>query len=155
MGEPMRDRAEWVDMRSIRRLVDRVVRSPRLPPESWWPDRADRVLGAHWALADHEWHRRRTRLEGGAELEELDDHATRYALLPDGRLVRADRTRSVEGGVGGAWRSDVRTLTARDVLALDRRPVTTAAEHGATSTWGTRPTGEPFLPGRAAVWSCC
>ena len=81
------------------------------------------------------------------EVEEVDDHLTRYALMPDGRLVRADRTRS-ENGPGTAsapWRSDVRSLTARDVRTLDRRPVESSVQRGTTSTWGTQPTGEPLL----------
>lgn len=117
MIDPQQARAEWLDMRSIQRLVDRAVRSPRLPLVDWWPERSDAVLGRHWPLVDHEWHRRRIDARDGMEIEERDDHVTRNALMPEGRLVRADRT----------------------------RPVETSVQRGTTSTWGTRPTGEPFL----------
>lgn len=145
--EPSQHRGDWVDQRSIQRLVERAVRHPKAPPEECWPEPGDAVLGRHWALADHDWHRRRTRTVGAEEVEEVDDHVTRYALTPDGRLVRADRTRSAIGpGTAPArWRSEVRTLTPRDVRTLDRRPVRSAVQHGTMSTWGTQPTGEPFL----------
>lgn len=147
MVEP---RADWVDLRGIQHLVERAIRNPRTPPEPGWPDGPRPVLGPHWVLADHDWHRRRTRTERGEEVEELDDHLTRFALTPDARLVRADRTRSAVVRGGGAlpdapWRSDVRALTGRDVRALDHRLVESSVDRGTTVTWGTQPTGEPFL----------
>ncbi len=151
MVEPMQPRGDWVDLRSIQRLVERAIRSPRTPPEPGWPEGPRPVLGEHWALADHDWHRRRTRVERGERIEELDDHVTRFALTLDGRLVRADRTRSaVLRGEAAAmpeapWRSGVRTLTGRDVRALDHRPVESSIDRGTTATWGTQPTGDPFL----------
>lgn len=151
MSGPVQPRSDWVDLRSIQRLVERVVRSPRVPPVPGWPDGPRPVLGAHWPLADHDWHRRRTRVERGERVEELDDHLTRFALTLDGRLVRADRTRSAvlregEAATGEApWVSGVRPLTGRDVRALDHRPVESSVEKGATATWGTQPTGDPFL----------
>ena len=79
----------------------------------------------------------------------------RYALTVDGRLQRADLTRSVvrrgatgptdDAAVEAPWRSEVRSITGRDVRALDHRAVASSVDRGSMKVWGTQPTGEAFL----------
>jgi hypothetical protein len=152
MTDPRRARAEWADLRAIRGLIDRVLRSPRVPPTDAWGDGPLPVLGAHWPLADHDWHRRRTWRAGGREQGRVDHQATRYALLPDGRLVRAVRqwSETWDGDESAALQAQpvetVRAMTVRDVLVLDRRAEPSVVDRGTTRTWGVQPAGEPPLP---------
>ena len=149
-----RGRIGLVDLGGVHRLAERAVRGARTPAAA---DRAAQPgLGPHWVLADHDWHRRRAWTAAGVDREQTDHHLTRFALLPDARLVRADRWRSEsrtgpDDDAAGPWETTVRAMTVRDVVTLDR-PVTAAAEeHGRTRTWGTRPAGESTAPWPGAV----
>ncbi|WP_375389421.1 hypothetical protein [uncultured Amnibacterium sp.] len=137
-------------MGSVQRLADRVARSTAAVPDEHWRDAVRPVLARHWPLADHDWHRRRQRSVAGGEREETDHQLTRYALLPDGRLVRATTWRSEAREPDGAvraepWQGEVRSLAARDIRVLDQR-TRSDADRGAPGTWGTQPTGESAVP---------
>lgn len=150
MAVDPRERTGPVDLGGLHRLAERAVRGARTPAAA--DLEAHPALGAHWVLADHDWHRLRAWSAAGADRQQTDHHHTRYALLPDARLVRADRWRGeAEGDPAGPWESAVRGMTVRDVVTLDR-PVTTAVdEHGRVRTWGTRPAGESTAPWPGAV----
>lgn len=143
-------RAQWVDLRGIRRLAERAVTGARIPPEELWGDPVRPVLQRHWVLAEHEWHRRRAWVDGTGQHEETHAAFTRYALLPDARLVRADRrlTEVLEpaGPRSGPEEQEVRPLADRDIRTLDRRSLRFTTERAGTTTWGVQPDGEPFLP---------
>ena len=149
MVESSSVRPEWVDMGGIQRLADRAARTAQQQPDAQWRDGARPVLGRHWALADLDWHRRRSWIADGQEHAETDHHFTRYALLPDARLVRADTWGSEIAGSdvpAAPWASEVRAITVRDVHVLDQQATPFSLERGTTTTWGTRPSGEAVRP---------
>lgn len=149
MTEPSRARPGWVDMGGIQRLADRAARDSHLPRQAQWRDGPRPVLGPHWPLADLDWHRRRSWIADGRDRTETDHQFTRYALLPDGRLVRADTWGSETGGTDvppALWTGEVRAVSARDVHVLDQQPVAFSVDRGPTVTWGTRPSGETVRP---------
>jgi hypothetical protein len=144
-------RSEWVDLRGIRHLAERAAAGARSPAVDQWGDAARPLLERHWVLADHDWHRRRTWQDAAGDHDETHHAFTRYALLPDARLVRADRrcteVRAEDGALrAGPWEQEVRNLTDRDIRTLDRRAAPFSTDRGTTTTWGTQPAGDPFLP---------
>lgn len=153
MRDEQEPRPEWLDLRAIRRLAERAATAARVPPSEHWGDPVRPVLGRHWLLAEHDWHRRRSWHDAAGGHEETHHAFTRYALLPDARLVRADRRRTEvgdpDGGddvLAGPWEQQVRAMTTRDIRTLDRPATATSVDRGPTTTWGTQPSGEPFLP---------
>lgn len=147
MTDPQRTRSDWVDLGGAQRLADRAARTTRTPPEEFWLDRVRPVLHRHWPLADFAWHRRRTWEADGAEQAETDHQLTRCALLPDGRLVRATTWGSEStAGAGTPWTGEVRPLGRREARSLDLAVREFSLRRGTTTTWGTRPEGEPVRP---------
>jgi len=141
--------AGLIDLGGVHRLAERAVRGARVPAAE---DRqAHPGLGPHRVLADQDWHRERVWTAGGVEHAQTDHWFSRWALLPDARLVRADRWRSELRTDGldepaAPWRTAVRALTVRDVLVLDRPTTDAVEQHGRVRTWGVRAVGEPTAP---------